>query len=120
VQASHRLTTQRTHALRIRWSRSDKYASYRRSPGSSIAFLLLFIAHLCSFPLGTGWMCLYGSGEAGIMNGRAPLGDAWLLAEANRNGILENLRYAYISVSCWHALRALPAAYLPFQARRVV
>jgi hypothetical protein len=62
--------------------------------------LLLFIAHLCSFPLGTGCVCLYGSGEAGIMNGRAPLGDAWLFADANRNDILENLRYACIVVSC--------------------
>jgi hypothetical protein len=57
-----------------------------------MAFLLLFIAHLCSFPEGTGWIWVYGSGEAGIMKGRAPLGDAWLFAEASRKLILENLR----------------------------
>jgi hypothetical protein len=57
-----------------------------------MAFLLLFIAHLCSFPEGTGWIWVYGSGEAGIMKGRAPLGDAWLFAEASRKLMLENLR----------------------------
>jgi hypothetical protein len=66
-------------------------------------------------------MCLYGSGEAGIMNGRAPLGDEWLLADANRNGILENVRYAYIVVSWWwNVLRGLPASYLPLETRRIV
>lgn len=65
-----------THALRIRWSRSAKYASYRKSPGSSTDFLLLFMPHFCSLPEGTGGMCLYRSGEAGIKKGRAPLGEA--------------------------------------------
>jgi hypothetical protein len=57
-----------------------------------MAFLLLFMAHLCSLPDGTGCMCLYGSGEAGMMKGRAPLGEAWLFAAAMVKSILENLR----------------------------
>jgi hypothetical protein len=65
-----------THALRIRWSRSDRYASYRRSPDSSMAVSLLFIVHRCSLPDGTGCTGLRVSGCVGRRNGSAPLGDA--------------------------------------------
>jgi hypothetical protein len=66
----------RTQALRIRWSSRLRYASYRKSPDSSIAFSLLFMAHRCSLPDGTGCDCLYGSGDEGSIKGNEPLGDA--------------------------------------------
>jgi hypothetical protein len=70
------LRTYHTQALRIRWSSRLRYASYRRSPGSSTAFSLLFMAHRCSLPDGTGCDCLYGSGDEGSRKGSEPLGDA--------------------------------------------
>lgn len=84
----------------MRWSIRLKYASYCASPGSSIALSLLFIAQRCSLFDGTGCDGLIES-EEGMTNGREPLGDAWLFAEAIRNGILENLRYACDMVSLW-------------------
>jgi hypothetical protein len=87
-----------TQALRIRWSSRLKYASYRKSPDSSIAFSLLFMAHRCSLPDGTGCDC-FDSGDEGSMKGNEPLGDAWLFAGAIRKAILENLRYACDAVS---------------------
>lgn len=38
--------------------------------------LLLFMPHFCNLPEGMGWMCLYGSDEAGSKKGKAPLGEA--------------------------------------------
>lgn len=59
-----------------------------------MASSLLFMAQRCSLPDATGCACLDASGGLGMTNGSEPLGDAWLFAEAMRNGILEKWRYA--------------------------
>ena len=52
----------------------------------------MLVAHRCSFPEGTGWTGFAESAEDGRRKGRAPLGDAWLFADATWHSIPENLR----------------------------
>jgi hypothetical protein len=87
-------------------STSERYASYRRSPGSSTTEGLLFMAHLCSFADGIGGGGLEPSSAEGRRKGRAPLGEAWLLEDAIWCSIPENLRYAY-NVLVLRSLRKL-------------
>jgi hypothetical protein len=54
----------------------DTWGYRTQAPDSSIAFSLLFMAHRCSLPDGTGCDCLYGSGDEGSIKGNEPLGDA--------------------------------------------
>lgn len=108
---------ERTHALRTRKSTSDRYASYRTSSGSCIGLpspvlaplLLCAVAHFCSLPDGTGCGSFFAPVPAsdpsaypllvvvaaGMRNGSAPLGEAWLFEAWSSKSMARNLRYVY-------------------------